>query len=605
MMNECYHLSYAYQVSQLIKSSLGPVSRDKLIVRPNGELVVTCDGRTMLEQIFQRRSANQYEEDVDLGRWMNRGSGGVGDDENGLQLSISSVHQHQARPPRRPIFHLMVQLSKNQDVACGDGTTSVVILCGEMCYRAIQLIQKGIHPLTIREGYKIASEFAIRELENLLYVNELKRDESDAAQIEQAAHKAAKTSLGTKVVSRDVEYLAEMCVNAVKLVSSVDADRKLDIQLRYIAMEHVEHDYIGNESLNNFHCAELVRGVSLKKSFSHESMPNEMRNARIAVLSCALEPPKLKTKHTINITNREEFDDLRKVEQSYFQQIFDKLSEMSVNTVICQWGMDHEVNEWLYQNGMVAVRWVPGHELERVAMAVGAQICSRITDLQPHMIGTAERIYQKQNPNTTNSSSSQIVVIEGCINPKVCTILIHAINQLVADDIKRSLFDAMCSIRDCMTNSQMLVGGGATECQLYLRMKTWAEQYIEEREQDLQRAQQQDGSHPSEFQTDHLYQLVDVLESWISSLLCIPLILSENSGVANSVGYVQDLLQLHRTDPQEYKSFGVGLNSEYKVESMDMSKLELFETLKMKSSILRLATEMTCTILKIDKIVQP
>jgi chaperonin GroEL (HSP60 family) len=187
----------------------------------------------------------------------------------------------------------------------------------------------------------------------------------------------------------------------------------------------------------------------------------------------------------------------------------------------------------------------------------------------------------------------------------VCTILIRASNQLIAEDIKRSLYDAICSVRDSITTRKAVVGGGAMECEMYVRLKKWLKNYVQ---RECSWIQKQRGSI-SNVEQERLYQHVDVIEAFASSLLCIPLILAENAGVPNNTAMVQDLISLHMQDTNHcYHGFYMSNNndSHLKLSSLiieDMRQTQTFENLKMKECVWKLATEMACTILKIDHVI--
>lgn len=494
-----HNLQTAIDLSDIVRTSLGPMARDKLIVKANGELLITNDGRTLLEE---------------------------------MQI-------------KHPIGRLLVNLSKNQDANVGDGTTSVVVFCGRLCSEALKLRQKGYHPLEIINGYKIALKHALIELRNLQIV-EYKKEH-----FKKELCRAAKTSLNSKMVNRDRDRLAQLCVDAVLLTCN---DERRDCNLNLIKL-----DYKENGTLEQ---TKLYHGIVLEKSFSSENMLKMKKDVKIAVLSCPLEPPRPKTKHFVNITTPEQYQQLKKLQENYYNNIFSQFQKFGVNAIICQWGIDNEVNQWLACNQCIAVSWVSGDDLERVAMACGATICPRIEELSEKMLGYAESISEQVIEN------SSIVVIEGCKNPKACSILVRGSNKLMCEDTIRSLYDAICNVRNTIVDSGVVAGGGAIEIELYTKLQQWIS-----KESILQES----------------------VKSWIESLLVIPSTLAENAGL-NPIETVFQLISKHK---QGRKFFGIEYKKEVKLQDIT----DVFENIRVKESIYKLATEMVSMILKIDNII--
>ena len=278
------------------------------------------------------------------------------------------------------VARLLVELSKSQDDEIGDGTTGVVVLAGALLEQAADLIDKGIHPIRIADGYDQACEVAVAELDKISdEVNFSRTDPSNLFEV-------AKTSLGSKMyahvstslyttkllyrVSKAHDQFAQIAVDAV--LSVADLERK-DVDFELIKVD----SKVGGSLEDTL----LVKGVVVDKDFSHPQMPDEVRDAKLAILTCAFEPPKPKTKHKLDITTVEEFRKLQNYEREKFQEMIKQIKDTGANLVICQWGFDDEANHLLLQNKLPAVRWVGGPEIELIAIATNGRIVPRFEDL--------------------------------------------------------------------------------------------------------------------------------------------------------------------------------------------------------------------------------
>merc|ERR1740137_188853 len=277
---------------------------DKMLVSQDGEITITNDGATILTQM-----------DV----------------------------EHQ-------IAKLLVQLSKSQDDEIGDGTTGVVVLAGALLEQAETLIDRGVHPIRIADGYQVAAAAAIEELDRISekFPVDLKDPE--------LLYKTAMTTLSSKIVNKCHRKMAEIAVDAVLAVADLETN---DVNFELIKIE----GKVGG----NLEDSMLVKGVVVDKDFSHPQMPKVVKNAKLAILTCPFEPPKPKTKHNLDITSVEDYKKLRAYETEKFEQMVQQVKDKGANLVICQWGFDDEANPLLLQRELPAVRWVGGPEIELIA----------------------------------------------------------------------------------------------------------------------------------------------------------------------------------------------------------------------------------------------
>lgn len=358
------HILAARTVANIVKSSLGPRGLDKILISPDGDITVTNDGATILQQM--------------------------------------EITNHVAK--------LLVELSKSQDDEIGDGTTGVVVLAGALLEQAAELIDKGIHPIRIADGYDQACDIAVDELDKIADTIEFSKTETENL------FKVARTSLGSKIVSKAHDQFAKIAVDAV--LSVADLERK-DVDFELIKVD----GKVGGSLEDTL----LVKGVIVDKDFSHPQMPSEVRDAKIAILTCAFEPPKPKTKHKLDITTVEEFKKLQNYEHEKFVEMIQQIKATGANLAICQWGFDDEANHLLLQNGLPAVRWVGGPEIELIAIATNGRIVPRFEDLKPEKLGTAG-IVREMSFGTTRE---KMLVIEECANTRAVTVFVRGSNKMV------------------------------------------------------------------------------------------------------------------------------------------------------------------------------
>ena len=390
------HITAARTVANIVKSSLGPRGLDKILISPDGDITVTNDGATILGQM--------------------------------------EITNHVAK--------LLVELSKSQDDEIGDGTTGVVVLAAALLEHAADLIDKGIHPVRIADGYDQACEVAVAQLDGISDTIPFTREK------QQNLIKVAKTSLGSKIVSKAHDQFAQIAVDAV--LSVADLDRK-DVDFELIKVD--------GKAGGSLEDSLLVKGVIVDKDFSHPQMPDKVRDAKIAILTCAFEPPKPKTKHKLDITSVEEFKRLQQYEKNKFTEMIDQIKATGANLVICQWGFDDEANHLLLQNKLPAVRWVGGPEIELIAIATNGRIVPRFEDLSSAKLGKAG-VVREMSFGTTRE---KMLVIEECANTRAVTVFVRGSNKMIIDEAKRSLHDALCVVRNLVKDNRVVYGGGAAE----------------------------------------------------------------------------------------------------------------------------------------------
>ncbi|KAG6405693.1 hypothetical protein SASPL_133285 [Salvia splendens] len=354
-------------VARILRTSLGPKGMDKMLQSPDGEVTITNDGATILEQM-----------DVD-----------------------------------NQIAKLMVELSRSQDYEIGDGTTGVVVMAGALLEQAQKLLERGIHPIRVAEGYELASRIAFEHLERIAHKFEFSGADAEPL------IRTCMTTLSSKIVNRCKRSLAEIAVKAVLAVA--DLERR-DVNLDLIKVE----GKVGGKLEDT----ELIYGIVVDKDMSHPQMPKQIEDAHIAILTCPFEPPKPKTKHKVDIDTVEKFQTLRQQEQKYFDDMVQKCKDVGATLVICQWGFDDEANHLLMHRNLPAVRWVGGVEWEN---------CAQISGVDNRKIGQG--------------------------------------NKMMIEETKRSIHDALCVARNLIRNNSIVYGGGSAEISCSIAVEAAADKY--------------------------------------------------------------------------------------------------------------------------------
>ncbi|KAG0926932.1 hypothetical protein G6F26_012875 [Rhizopus arrhizus] len=353
------------------------------------------------------------------------------------------------------IAKLLVQLSKSQDDEIGDGTTGVVVLAGSLLEQCEQLLDRGIHPIRIADGFERACNVAVQHLDKISDTIEFSKEHLDNLK------KTAMTSLGSKIVSKCHEQFADIAVNAV--LSVADLERK-DVDFELIKVD----GKLGGSLEDTL----LVRGVVVDKDMSHPQMPREVYDAKIAILTCAFEPPRPKTKHKLDITSVEEYEKLKSYEKEKFETMIKQVKDSGANLVICQWGFDDEANHLLLQNKLPAVRWVGGPEIELIAIATNGRIVPRFEDLSSEKLGQAGVVREL----AFGTTKDRMLVIEECANTRAVTVFVRGGNKMIIDEAKRSLHDAMCAVRNLVRDNRVVYGGGAAEISCSLAISKVADE---------------------------------------------------------------------------------------------------------------------------------
>ncbi|GAA5842566.1 hypothetical protein JCM5353_008471 [Sporobolomyces roseus] len=498
------HIQAARTVAGIVKTSLGPRGLDKIMISPDGDITVTNDGATIMGQM-------QVEHEI---------------------------------------AKLLVELSKSQDDEIGDGTTGVVVLAGALLESAATLLDRGIHPIKIADGFDKACAVAVAELDKV--GDKIEFSKEDTTEL----LKVAQTSMGSKIVSKAHGLFAQIAVDAV--LSVADLERK-DVPFDLIKVT----GKVGG-SLED---TTLIKGVLLDKDMSHPQMPRSVSDAKIAILTCPFEPPRPKTKHKLDITSVEEYKKLQVYEMEKFQEMIKQVKDTGANLVICQWGFDDEANHLLMQNDLPSVRWVGGPEIELIAIATNGRIVPRFEDLTAAKLGKAGIVREVAFGTTRD----RMLVIEDCANTRAVTVFVRGSNKMIIDEAKRALHDALCVVRSLVRDNRVVYGGGAAEIACSIAVAEAADK-IPTIEQYAMRA-------------------------FATALDAIPLALAENSGLAP----IETLAEVKSRQVNEGNS-RLGVDCAGRGHN-DMKEQFVFDPLISKKQQLLLACQLVRQILKIDDVI--
>ena len=499
------NIQAATATTSVLKTSLGPRGLDKIIVSPHNEVTVTNDGATIMKE-------------------------------------MNVEHQ---------VAKLLVDLSKSMDNEIGDGTTSVVVLAGCLLESALSLLDRGLHPLRIAEGFDRACDVAVKTLNEISETLEF--TPKDHALLDEVCE----TTLNSKIVSRYRNELASMAVEAVLRIA--DMKRK-DVNLERIKV-------VGKVG-GRLEDTQLLNGLLIDKTWSHSQMPRTVENAKVAILTCPFEPPKPKTKYQVTINSAEEYEKLHKQEQQYFIDQVNRLNAAGATAVMCQWGFDDEANHLLYMHKLPAVRWVLGGDVEKLAITTGARIIQRFEDITPEKLGNAKVIREI----SFGTSCEHMLLIEGANDEPCVTFLIRGGNKLMISEAERSIHDALCVARNLIRDNRIVYGGGASEIAASIAVRKAAENDS----------------------TVHQYSM----RAFANALEGIPQALAANSGYAP----IETVEAVKKMQLESGKS-SLGIDALF-TGTNDMKQQKVIETMHGKCEQFRLATQIAKMVLKIDDVIE-
>ncbi len=491
----------AKTVAEIVRTSLGPRGMDKMLVDSLGDVTITNDGATILKEI-----------DV----------------------------QH-------PAAKMMVEISKATDNEVGDGTTSVVVLAGSLIERAEELIAKNVHPTVIVDGYRKSAFKAIEILNSIaMKVN--------AGEKEQLI-KIAKTSMQTKLVSKDSVDLANIVVTAAQQVAETNK------KATRVDLDDIKVEKKAGGSIKD---TQLIKGMVLDKEVVHGGMPKRVENAKIALITSALEIEKTEFDAKLNITSPEQMKRFLDEENTMLKSMVDKITAAGANVVICQKGIDDIAQHYLAKSAVLTVRRVKESDMTKLARATGARVINNLDDMSSKDLGVSDLVEERK------VETDKWVFIEGCKNPKAVTILIRGGSQRVVDEADRSVHDALMVTKDVLEKPLIVAGGGSPEAYVSNKLKEWTNT-LSGREQLA-------------------------AEKFAESLEVIPLTLAENAGMDS----IDTMTELRSRQSKGSTWSGIDARNS---RIADMAEQDIVEPLSVKEQIIKSATEVASMILRIDDVI--
>jgi thermosome len=493
----------AKAIAETVKTTLGPRGMDKMLIDSLGDITITNDGATILDEM-----------DV----------------------------QH-------PVAKLLVEIAKAQDEEVGDGTTTTVVLTGELIKEAEKLLEKNIHPTVIVTGYKKALEKA----EEVLRKVAIKVDVND----NEALKKVAITSMRGKAVAAFRDHLAEIAVKAAKQIAEERDGR--------IVANVDDYVQLVKKKGGSFLDTQLIYGIIVDKEVVHPDMPKRVEKAKIALIDAPLEVEKTEIDAEIRINSPEQMKMFLDEEARLLKDMVEKIKAAGANVVFCQKGIDDLAQYYLAKAGILAVRRVKKSDMEKLARATGAKIITNIEEISPDVLGYAELVEERK------VADEKMVFVEGCPNPRAVSILVRGGLERAVDEAERNLVDALSVVADVLEEPYVLPGGGAPEAEVAKELRKFAAR-LGGKEQLA-------------------------VEAFANALEAIPRALAENSGL-DPIDIVAELRAAHEK-PDGWK-YGVDV---FEGKVADMWAAGVIEPLSVKLQAIKAATEAATMILRIDDII--
>jgi thermosome len=498
------NIAVGYAVSSIVRSTLGPKGMDKMLVSELGDIVITNDGASILEE-------------------------------------MNVEH---------PIAKLMVEIAKSQDKEVGDGTTTAVIIAGELLKNAGDLIEKGINPNTIIKGYEMAAEKSKALLDECSSAVTL--DDEDKLE------KIAMVSVGSKNIGNDStrKYLSKLAIQAIKQVAEKKGD-KVVIDKDFIKLEKKEGGSVEE--------TEYINGVLIDKEVAASGMPKVVKNAKIALLDLAMEIEKTETDARIEITSPDQMQSFLQQEEKMLKGMADKVAKSGANVIFVQKGIDDVAQHYLSKAGVMAVRRVKKSDMEKLVKATGAKVVTSLDDLTAEDLGFAGNVEERK------ISGEQMVFVEKCKDPKSVTIFVRGGTKQVVDETERALTDEIGALTSALEVGKYVYGGGSTEEFVAKGLREYANN-VGGREQLA-------------------------IQSFADALEAIPKTLAESAGM----DAIDTIVQLRsKQKGKEGRSYGVDV---HKGVIGDMDKIGVIEPVKIKSQAISSAVEASVQILRIDDMI--
>ncbi len=495
------NIEAAKAIADAVRTTLGPRGLDKMLVDSMGDITITNDGVTILKEM-----------DVD-----------------------------------HPAAKMMVEVSKTQDQECGDGTTTAVVLAGELLKKAEGMIEQNIHPTVISAGYRLASVKSQEVLKELAKPVNIDNTEE--------LTKIAITAMNSKSAGISKKHLAELAVRAVKSVAEKRGSNY------YVDMDNIQIIKKQGGSIDD---TEVVDGIIVDKERVHSGMPKNVKNAKIALLDAALEIKKTEIDAKIEITDPSQIQNFMNEEEKMLKRMVEDVKKSEANVVFCQKGIDDLVQHYLAKSGIYAVRRVKKSDMDKLSKATGANVVSKLSELTKEDLGTAKLVEERK------IGDDSLTFVTGCDKARSVSVLIRGGTEHVVDETERSMDDALNVVAIAIEDGFTLIGGGATATELALRLRDYATK-VGGREQIA-------------------------VNSFADALEVIPRTLAENGGMDP----IDVLISLRKEHKDGNKHMGVNV-LEGKIDNME--KISVIEPFRVGKQAIDSATDAAVMILRIDDVI--
>ena len=497
------NITAAKIVAETVRSTLGPRGMDKMLVSTIGDVTITNDGATIMKEL-----------DV----------------------------QH-------PAAKMLVEVAKTQDNEVGDGTTTAVLLSGELLSESEKLLDQNVHPTVIVDGYKKAAEKAIEILDKISIPIQEKDDET--------LRQIATTAMYSKGIAAARDLFADIAVKAVRQVAEKgEGGLKADIDLIKVLKKN-------GKSLSE---TELVRGIVVDKEFAHAQMPKRVDNAKIALVNAKLEIEKTEFDAKININNPDQMHLFLEEEEKMLKEMVEDVAKTGATVLFSEKGIDDLALHYLAKRGIAAVKNVSSGDIEKLSKATGGKVVASVKDLSTESLGAAKIVEESK------IGDDKLVYVRDAKNPKAVTIVIRGGTEHVVDEAERSLHDALSVVRNAMEDGKIVAGGGAPEAEVAKRLREYAVK-VGGREQLA-------------------------IEGFANALEAVPTTLAENAGLDP----IDVLVELRSKHEQSGTNPWWGIDV-YSGKVKDMRKLNVIEPLRVKQQVIKSASEAAGMILRIDDVI--
>lgn len=447
-----------------------------------------------------------------------------------------------------PGAKMIVEVAKTQDAEVGDGTTTAAVLAGEFLKKAEDLLENGVHPTVIASGYRLAADQATKILETIT----ISASPEDIETLE----KLASTAITGKGAEANKEHLSRLAVKAVKSVVEVSEDGKITVDIEDIKIEKRPGGSVGD--------SEIIEGVIVDKERVHTGMPEIVKDAKVLLLSVPIELKKTETKAEIKITTPDQMQLFLDQEEFMLKEIVEKVIRTGANVVFCQKGIDDLAQYYMTKAGIFAMRRVKKSDMDKLSRATGAKVITSMDEIEESDLGYAGQVEEK------DVTGSRMTFVTGCKDSKTTSILLRGGTEHVVEGIERALEDALRVVGVALEDQKIVVGGGAPEIELALRLKEYAAT-LKGREQ------------------------LAVMK-FAESLEIIPQTLAENAGL-DPIDMLVEMRSQHEKGNKR-----AGLNV-YTGKVEDMFENNVVEPLRIKTQAINAATEAAIMILRIDDVI--